>query len=431
MWTILKSRKAALASFFAGILAVSAWALFSSCALPGGSRSAGGPLTATELPASEGLSPATPHVIADHDVPGTSLFEGHTLGPAKVLGNLTVFAVYARTQEDIGEVLSLDEALERGLAEVREIGSEQGSTNAVQEQEQGRHGARAQVNKLVLENKGNLPILVLAGTIVKGGKQDRQIGQDFLVEAKKTEPVDAFCVEHGRWNAEREGAATDGKFRSAKVLAVGDVRAAGQYANNQSEVWNKVAETNKKHGKSAPSDTLLATIDDAEVQKKRAALAAEVKAHLQGAPQPADVVGMAYAVSGKVRGVRTFMSHRIFRSYVDVLANTAALEAITAAANGDPADAPKVDAAAVVAFVKAIESGSRSERDTSAGNANSYYDHAVGYGSMAVLKSAAKAQPAAPPAAEAAAAATATASPAATSTGASKPKAITRDFLSK
>src|SRR5262249_31660137 len=149
----------------------------------------------------------------------------------------------------------------------------------------------------------------------------RQIGQDFLVEAKKTEPVDAFCVEHGRWNAQREGASTEGKFRSAKVLAVGDVRAAGQYGNNQSKVWDKVAETNKKHVSPAPTGTPLATIDDAEVQKKRAALAADVMAYLRGVPQPTDVVGMAYGVSGKVRGVRTFMSHRMFRSYMEVLAN--------------------------------------------------------------------------------------------------------------
>lgn len=408
-----RSKETLLASFFAALaLAVAAWALASSCVLRPGGPTSDAP--SRDLAPAAGLSPERPHLIADHDVPGTSLFEGHTLGEPQVIGNLTVFAVYARAQEDIGDVLSLDDALERGLAEVRELGDSEGSTR----------GAGARVNTLVIENKGTLPILVLAGTIVKGGKQDRQIGQDFLVEAKKTEPVDAFCVEHGRWNAQRDGAATAGKFSSAKVLAVGDVRAAGQYGNNQSEVWQKVSETNRKHGKSAPSDTLLATIDDAEVQKRRAALAAEVVSHLRGAPQPTDVVGMAYAVSGKVRGVRTFMSHRIFRSYVEVLANTAALEAITAAASGG-SDSKKVDAEAVAAFVKAVESGSRTERDTQAANANAYYDHEVGYGSMAVLKSA-------PVAPAASATAAPSAAPSSTTAGApAKRKAITRDYLSK
>lgn len=158
------------------------------------------------------------------------------------------------------------------------------------------------------------------------------------------------------------------------------------------------------------------------MQKKRAALAAKVVAHLRAAPQPTDVVGLAYGVSGKVRGVRTFMSHRIFRSYVDVLANTAALESITAAASGAPAGGA-VDAGAVASFVKAVESGSRTERDTPAANANAYYDHSVGYGSMAVLKS-----PKAPSAASAAPADSAEPAPTATSTSR---KAITRDFLAK
>ena len=42
------------------------------------------------------------------------------------------------------------------------------------------------MNTLVIENKGDVPIYVLAGTVVKGGKQDRQIGQDFIIEGKKT-----------------------------------------------------------------------------------------------------------------------------------------------------------------------------------------------------------------------------------------------------
>ena len=418
MSTLNRSKRAFFASFFVAVaVAAAAWAIATSCTRrlgPATDRA-----SAEALPPPGGLSPDNPHVTPDHDVPGTRLFADHTLGPPLVIGNLTVFAVYARTQEDIGDVLSLDEALEKGLAEVREAGSEGTSTGAVQ-----RVGDGARVNSLVIENKATLPILVLAGTIVKGGKQDRQIGQDFLVEATKTEPVDAFCVEHGRWNAERDGAGTAGKFSSAKVLAVGDVRAAGQYGNNQSQVWQKVSETNQKHGKSAPSDTLLATIDDPEVQKKRATLAAKVVAHLRGAPQPTDVVGLAYGVSGKVRGVRTFMSHRIFRSYVDVLANTAALESITAEVSGAPAEGT-VDAGAVTAFVRAVESGSRTERDTPAANANAYYDHSVGYGSMAVLKS-----PKAASAASAAATDSAGPAPTATATSTAR-KAITRDFLAK
>lgn len=424
MWTDNGPRRGAAVAVYAFLaFTVSVLVTLLACSSSGGSKPVDGPaLAATvgagENPAQQDKPPAVATTGAETD----SFFKDHTLGPAKIFGNLTVFAVYSKSQEDIGEVLSLDDALERGLAEVREIGVETPAPGATPNQAQAQVNAAAQVNKLVIENKGTLPILVLAGTIVKGGKQDRQIGQDFLVEPKKTEPVDAFCVEHGRWNAEREGASTGGKFKTVKVLAVGDVRAAGQYANNQSEVWNKVAETNKIHGKSAPSDTLLATLDDAELQKKRGALAGEIVAHLRGSPEPKDLVGMAYAVSGKVRGVRTFMSYRIFRSYMEILANTVALEAITSAPKAGAEPAPTVEAAQVIAFVNAVETGARSERDTSAGNANTYYEHAAGYASKAVLKPAASAPPAAAPAG---------ADPATATTSAAKPKAITHDFLSR
>ena len=76
----------------------------------------------------------------------------------------------------------------------------------------GRHGDSATVNQLVIASTADLPILVTAGTILKGGKQDRQLGQDLLVAAGATVPVDAFCVERGRWNGVREGQSTDGVF---------------------------------------------------------------------------------------------------------------------------------------------------------------------------------------------------------------------------
>src|SRR5512147_764239 len=59
-----------------------------------------------------------------------------------------------------------------------------------------------EVNRLVLVNNSNRPLLLLAGEIVTGGKQDRVIGKDRIVPAH-SDPVDlsVFCVEPGRWTA--------------------------------------------------------------------------------------------------------------------------------------------------------------------------------------------------------------------------------------
>src|SRR5271166_5727238 len=89
-------------------------------------------------------------------------------------GNLTVFPVVAAKSYPTSEFLTLDEGLRSGEVVVTEAGSVQGLIR--------RHGAPirhdgAAVNRLVLVNNSSHPLLLLAGEIVSGGKQDRVIGK--------------------------------------------------------------------------------------------------------------------------------------------------------------------------------------------------------------------------------------------------------------
>ena len=67
-----------------------------------------------------------------------------------------------------------------------------------------------QVNQLVVENRGKMPILAPAETVLEGGKQDRRLGEDLIAEAGKTVPVEAgsissahrFCCRM-EWEPER------------------------------------------------------------------------------------------------------------------------------------------------------------------------------------------------------------------------------------
>ena len=91
-------------------------------------------------------------------------------------GNLTVFPVVAAKSYPTGEFLTLDEGLHSGEVIVNEAGSVQGLIR--------RHGSPvvrhdgAEVNRLVLVNNSKRPLLLLAGEIVSGGRQDRVIGKD-------------------------------------------------------------------------------------------------------------------------------------------------------------------------------------------------------------------------------------------------------------
>ena len=118
-------------------------------------------------------------------------------------GNLTVFPVVANKSYPTGEFLTLDEGLHSGEVVVTEAGSVQGLVR--------RHGTPvrryegAEVNRLVLVNNSKRPLLLLAGEIVSGGKQDRVIGKDRIVPPE-SDPIDlsVFCVEPGRWVATTE-----------------------------------------------------------------------------------------------------------------------------------------------------------------------------------------------------------------------------------
>jgi hypothetical protein len=295
-----------------------------------------------------------------------------------VIDNLVVYAVTSRAQIDVGPLITLDDALAQGAAEVREV------------------DGGGSVNTLVIENKGTVPIFVLAGTVVKGGKQDRQIGQDFVIDGKQTSQVDAFCVEHGRWNAQRQGQGTNGKFITSDVVATSKVRAAGQYKKDQSEVWSKVGESNAAHKKVSASDTFLASVDDAQIARDRAALAARIQGVIDGVTPAGNVVGVAYAVDGEVRGVRWFSHHKVLVMVEKKLANGIAQEAMTAkaeaaAAKRPPSSAPPPPPAAVAKFVNDVEREQiKEQRDTPAANTNDYKESSDAFGSSVMLKGAGK-----------------------------------------
>jgi hypothetical protein len=356
-------------------------------------------------------APVDAPVAADAPAPPgakTATKDDHVIGAPRTFENLTVFPITSRDQVDVGPLTTLEAALQAHDAEVREMGSEPAPATSVDVRnpvgnEQAFPGSGPRVNTLVIENKGTVPIYVLAGTVVKGGNQDRQIGQDFIIAAKQVAGVDAYCVEHGRWTGQREGKGTEGKFDTVSQLVNSGVRAAGQYQQNQSEVWANVAQVNAANGKAPSSGTLLATLDDGEVARHRAALAAQVMGYLREVQPANDVVGVAYAVDGKVRGARWFVNHRIFDLYRTTLVNTAAVDAITAAANRDPqaakAPVPALTPRAVTAFIEDIEAAKvKATRDAAAG-ANEYRESARGYGSKAMMKMPAAAAATASPAA--------------------------------
>jgi hypothetical protein len=161
-------------------------------------------------------------------------------------GNVTVFPVVASTSYDTGFFLTLDEGIKSGQVVVTEAGGVTGlvrprpaATDGVWRERQYPQQTRAQVNQLSLINNADRPLLLLAGEIVTGGKQDRIVGKDRIIPAHST-PValGVFCVEPHRWTE------TSTKFGAlGTAMAQPSIRLQAMAQQNQQGVWAEVAKS--------------------------------------------------------------------------------------------------------------------------------------------------------------------------------------------
>src|SRR4029077_11940828 len=149
--------------------------------------------------------------------------------------NLTVFPVVSASGHDTRAFLTLEEGLSSGEIIVRE----QGAETIVRDRDRNRPVPQSyggpSVNQLVLINRSKRPLILLAGELVSGGKQDRVIAKDRIVApGAEPLPLNVFCVEHGRWS---NGA----QFSAANTIVHPSVREQAAVKRNQSDVWASVA----------------------------------------------------------------------------------------------------------------------------------------------------------------------------------------------
>jgi hypothetical protein len=181
-------------------------------------------------------------------VPGKAEGNWRLLDPV-AYENITIFPVVSSSTQDTSPFLTLDEGLSSGEV----IVSEQGAAGLARTRD-GRPvalpptNAGASVSQLVLINRSKRPLLLLAGELVSGGKQDRIIGKDRIVPVgSEALPLDVFCVEHGRWT----GASS--QFGASKTIVHPSVREQAAVAQDQNEVWDAVRSGTLSRAKAEPA----------------------------------------------------------------------------------------------------------------------------------------------------------------------------------
>ncbi|MGC2804941.1 MAG: DUF6569 family protein [Candidatus Acidiferrales bacterium] len=166
---------------------------------------------------------------------GPDSSSGWHIGEPITYETLTVFPVLSSQDAYTADFETLDAALASGEAIVAEQGEYMRRSRNGAEPAVLSSGGGAQVNQLVLVNRGKKPLLLLAGEVVSGGKQDRIIGKDRIIPiGAQPLPLDVFCVEHSRWTGAGD------TFAAAKTMVHPTVREQAAVDQDQNKVWAAV-----------------------------------------------------------------------------------------------------------------------------------------------------------------------------------------------
>ena len=252
---------------------------------------------------------------------GTPSTSGYTILSPIRQGNLTVFPVVAAREFDTAEFLTLDEGLHSGEVIVTESGSVQPLMR--RRRTPVAHDG-AQVNQLVLVNNSRRPLILLAGEIVTGGKQDRVIGKDRIIPAE-SDPIDlgVFCVEPGRWVGSSDRFGVGGANGAAMVapMAAPNVRAKAMADKDQQQVWSEVAKTRTAMAEAVTAGAAAAEIhgttsyarvmNNDEVKQRVDSVAEPIQRNYQSLIRQLrdqNAVGVVVAVNGQVVWADIFAS---------------------------------------------------------------------------------------------------------------------------
>src|SRR5713101_7394934 len=258
-------------------------------------------------------------------------------------GSLTVFPVVAAKSYNTGEFLTLDEGLRSGEVLVTESG---GLRPLMRRRMHPVPVDGAQVNRLVLVNNSKRPLILLAGEIVTGGKQDRVIGKDRIVPAE-SDPIDlsVFCVEPGRWTG------TSAKFDSlGTAMAQPAVRAKAMSDKDQAKVWSEVGKARDSIAATLPApaaapvretSSYARVMQNVEVQQKVDSVAEPIQHSYQSLIRQLrdqNTVGAVVAVNGQIVWADIFASTSLLEKYWPKLVRSYAAEAVVTKAKDREVD---------------------------------------------------------------------------------------------
>jgi hypothetical protein len=264
--------------------------------------------------------------------------------PIESKGIVLIPVSTSKPSQEYDDYVTLAEAKEQGWIEVIEVPGQE------------------TVDTLKVRYTGPKPMILFAGELLLGGKQDRVVAKDTIVKPDETKDVMVFCVEPGRWSGESM------HFEPQVAQVPLDVKEEAQFGD-QNKVWAKVDSYN-----SAASRRMNAEIGGSSLKggygavtssKEYKTALADVMKSLEGRK---DVVGLVIVLDGKVHSFEYFASPRLFNSSYESVVRGALASGI---AGGGRASTPAM--ADVADFVSRSLKGAK-EQKLSAGQTNGLLD---------------------------------------------------------
>lgn len=253
--------------------------------------------------------------------------------------NLSIYLLHGADAKEAQHILTIGEALKAKKLRVDETGD---------------------VNELVVENLSKSEIIFIqAGDIVKGGRQDRTLGEDLTLLPRSGKiKISAFCVEHGRWHERSAGSGS--KFDSSETRVNSkELKRAVMADREQGKVWDEVENVQKNLG-----TTLGSSVQDEKSQtslqlslenKNLKARSDEYKNKLANlAQEHSDARGYLFVINGAINAGDVYVSHALFAKRWPQLLESSANEALTKYSSNETKDVSREE---VQKFIVSAEAG--------------------------------------------------------------------------
>ena len=223
---------------------------------------------------------------------------GVRVGQARGHGDLLAFWLHGAAPAAALDVATLEEARSRGDLLITERD-------------------QATVPQLIVENRGKVHVLLLAGEILLGGKQNRVLSEDILLPPfSGPRNIGVYCVEQGRW----AGRGKD--FEAKGTFAAPALRSRLMEKADQGKVWGEVDKYSRLAGAASPTQSYQ------DIYEKP-----EVKDHLKAVEQGIDLraapgaLGAAVFVGQALAGLDLFHDPGLFAREWPKLLRAQALDA--------------------------------------------------------------------------------------------------------